>query len=59
MPTLPERLPLLSLDDDGQPRDPRSALSYAHRGRPIRRAAPRHLPGPGGSPRGGRRGIMR
>ena len=29
MPTLPERLLLLSLDDDGQPRDPRSALSYA------------------------------
>jgi hypothetical protein len=29
MPTLPERLLLLSLDDDGQPRDPRSALGYA------------------------------
>jgi hypothetical protein len=25
MPTLPERLLLVSLDDDGQPRDPRSA----------------------------------
>jgi hypothetical protein len=35
MPTLPERLLLLSLDDDGQPRDPRSALSYALAGAAI------------------------
>ncbi|HET9558288.1 MAG TPA: GPP34 family phosphoprotein, partial [Actinomycetota bacterium] len=35
MATLPERLLLLSLDDDGQPRDPRSALGYALAGAAI------------------------
>jgi hypothetical protein len=29
MPTIPERLLLLSLDDDGQPRDPQGTLGYA------------------------------
>jgi hypothetical protein len=35
MPTLPERLLLLSLDDDGQPRDPRSTLGYALAGAAV------------------------
>src|SRR5688500_12737547 len=35
MPTLPEWLLLLSLDDDGQPRDPRSTLGYALAGAAI------------------------
>jgi hypothetical protein len=32
MPTLPERLLLISLDDDGQPRDPRSTLGASRGG---------------------------
>ena len=35
MPPLPERLLLLSLDDDGQPRDPRSTLGYALAGAAV------------------------
>jgi hypothetical protein len=35
MTTLPERLLLISLDDDGQPRDPQGALGYALAGAAV------------------------
>lgn len=35
MPTLPERLLLVSLDDDGQPRDPKSSLASALAGAAV------------------------